>query len=87
MKEEKGWKGEREKKKNQEKKNEKWEEKRNEKGEKEKEKNQHDVDYDGNSHECKLIETRMQVLELGPRDWSLLWSVLVCPGLSWSVGL
>ena len=26
--------------------------------------------------------TRTQVLELGPRDRSLLWSVLVCPGLS-----
>ena len=26
--------------------------------------------------------TRTQVRELGPRDRSLLWSVLVCPGLS-----
>ena len=34
------------------------------------------------------IETRTQVLELGPRDGSLLWSglvwsVLVCSGLVW----
>ena len=29
-------------------------------------------------------KTRTQVRELGPRDRSLLWSVLVCPGLVWS---
>ena len=32
-----------------------------------------------------LCGTRTQVIELGPRDRSILWSVLVCPGLSWSV--
>ena len=31
-----------------------------------------------------LPKTRMQVLELGPRDWILLFFVLVCPALVWS---
>ena len=45
----------------------------------------------------KLMQskTRTQVLELGPQDWSLLWSdlvwsllswsFLICPGLVWSI--
>ena len=31
------------------------------------------------------LRTRTQVLELGPRDWIILFSLLVCPGLSRSV--
>ena len=31
------------------------------------------------------LRTRTQVLELGPRDWIILFSILVCPGLSRSV--
>ena len=31
-----------------------------------------------------IVITRTQVRELGPRDRSLLWSSLICPGLSWS---
>ena len=47
----------------------------------------HNHHPEGNLNNAAMLQpiaTRTQVLELGPRDRSLHWSVLVRPGPSWS---